>query len=527
MTSRARIRPISTWKRRIWPLAALAAAATLLLTAPAQASFPGANGKIAFARGTMGEIYSIKTDGSSETNLTSNPAADIAPSWSPDGSQIVFATTRGGTGDFDIFKMNADGSGQTLVSGTPDLDWAPTWSPDGSQIAFSGNYKDIYVVNADGTNLTNVTNSSDSEDAPAWSPDGFRIAFQARHAADPTPNYDVWTMNPDGSGQVNLTNNASGGDYNPDWSPDGSKIAFESNRDGNGEVYVMDADGSNQTRLTNNSSFDGEPTWSPDGRKILFTSDRDGNRELYVMNPDGSGQTRITNNSVDDGFPSWQPLSVNGPPPYDAPQSASLLNVALVPDFRQTISASQCAARGGALSSHGSPLALVSCNPPAIAPGYRARMGPSAVGHVQLTEIPGNPATAADEADLGIGVSISDVRALDLLSDYDPNASGPDMTMVARWRLTDSFNGASASDPGTVSDTDYPVPISCTATADPTVGSDCTLASSANAVLPGTVKEGKHMVIEVFRARLNDAGADGVVGNADDRRIAMQGIYIP
>ena len=73
------------------------------------------------------------------------------------------------------------------------------------------------------------------------------------------------------------------------------KIAFETNRDGNFEIYSMNPDGSGQTNLTNNPADDTIPAWSPDGTKIAFTSFRDGNPEIYSMNADGSGQTRLTN----------------------------------------------------------------------------------------------------------------------------------------------------------------------------------------------------------------------------------------
>jgi Tol biopolymer transport system component len=518
--------PISTRART--GLAALAVSlVSVLIPATAEAAFPGLNGQITFNRGSIGEIYAMQLNGAGETNLTNHAASDIAPRWSADGSQIVFATTRGGTGDFEIFKMNADGSGQTSVGGTLDLDWDPAWSPNGGQIAFSGNHNDIYVVNADGSGLTNVTSSEIRESAPAWSPDGSKIAFEARDSNDPTPNYEIWVMNPDGSGAVNLTNNTAGGDFAPDWSPDGSKIAFESNRDGDGEVYVMNADGTNQTRLTSSSGFDGQPAWSPAGNKIVFSSDRDGNHELYVMNPNGSGQTRQTNNAVDDDYPDWQPLSGFSRPNFDAPKSSGWLQFSMVPDSRQTISSTQCQSRGGATSMHGAPLALLSCNPPAPTAGALARLGPKAVGQVMWTAVAGNPATVADEADVAVNVSVSDVRNSTLTSDYDPSPSGTDVTLMTRWRITDNFNGLSGSDAATTSDFDYAVPIACAATPDPTLGSDCTLASSVDSQLPGAIKEGKHMLIPMFRARLNDAGADTVAGNADDRRFSMSGFYVP
>ena len=70
-------------------------------------------------------------------------------------------------------------------------------------------------------------------------------------------------------------------------------IAFASNRDGNFEIYVMNPDGSGQTNITNNPASDNYPAWSPDGSKIAFSSDRDGNAEIYVMNADGSGVRRV------------------------------------------------------------------------------------------------------------------------------------------------------------------------------------------------------------------------------------------
>jgi len=85
------------------------------------------------------------------------------------------------------------------------------------------------------------------------------------------------------------------------------KIAFASNRDGNYEIYSMDNDGSSQIRLTNNPAADSRPAWSPDGRRIAFQSTRAGNTQIYVMNTDGSSQTRLTNNSADDYAPQWSP----------------------------------------------------------------------------------------------------------------------------------------------------------------------------------------------------------------------------
>lgn len=277
------------------------------------ATFPGANGKIAFSSSRDGnqEIYVMNPDGSEQTNLTNNPALDSASNWSADGSKTAFFSDRDGNYEvssypYDIYTMNADGSGPIRL--TTDLaDSFPSWSPDGSKIAFTSTRDDnpeIYVMNADGTGQMRLTNNVVEDNYPAWSPDGSKIAFTSARDG----NYEIYVMNADGSGQTNLTNTTGAGESTPNWSPDGTKIVFFSNRDDNNEIYVMNADGSGQTRLTNNTIGDYYPVWSPDGTKIAFTSDRDGNEEIYVMNTDGSGQTRLTNNPEGNRGADWQPL---------------------------------------------------------------------------------------------------------------------------------------------------------------------------------------------------------------------------
>jgi hypothetical protein len=211
---------------------------------------------------------------------------------------------------------------------------------------------------------------------------------------------------------------------------------------------------------------------------------------------------------------------------YDHPASTSSLTVALVPSFRQTISSTQCTSRGGLTSSHQPPFALLSCNPPAFAAGTQAHFGAAASGSAQLTAIPGNLATAADEADVGASASLDDVRASSATgADYDPSPSAPDATLAVKVRITDLLNGASLSQAATVSDLEFPVPMSCTATVGP-MGSNCSVTTTVDSVTPGAITEAKASVLAAFRVRLNDAGANGTRGDSDDRNFAMQGIYV-
>jgi Tol biopolymer transport system component len=282
---------------------------------PAQATFSGENGKIAFTthRDRNAEIYTMNADGAAPTRLTSDSRQDTDSAWSADGAQIAFQKGDGVTGTFEIYTMNADGSNQQNITRNSTDDYTPAWSPDGTKIVFV-NYDqstvntDIYTVNAEGSELTRLTSDPKMDHDPAWSPDGTQIAF-TRTEGNGT-NDEVYVMNADGSNQTRLTNNLVN-DSVPDWSPDGTKIAFTTHRDGNTEIYTMNPDGSNPVRLTNTPTEEFEPVWSPDSTKIayrFFRTDGSG-YEIYSMNADGSNQTAITNNSWHDYNPDWQPLS--------------------------------------------------------------------------------------------------------------------------------------------------------------------------------------------------------------------------
>ena len=178
------IRKIMSSLRAVLTIVAMLVA----LVGPAGATFPGKNGRIAFVEGP--DIFTMDPDGSDVQQLTFLGPDNAAfwQSWSADGQQIVFSEYLAPDFIGQLWVMNADGSNQHLLLSEPDYDHdAPSFSPDGRQVVFTrcqliehGTCA-IYRVGADGTDLTAITQFQPEvlDFAPSYSPDGRTIAFES------------------------------------------------------------------------------------------------------------------------------------------------------------------------------------------------------------------------------------------------------------------------------------------------------------------------------------------------------------
>ena len=513
------------------------------LTAPAaQASYPGANGKILLDvyGSSSTDIWSINPDGTGATNLTNTASIyERGGSWSPDGTKIAFIVYPG------VWVMNADGSGRVEI--TPDVSGPPfydahvqarsvAWSPDGDKIAISNddgcapNHSpgQVILVNTDGSNPTQVvcrwphipagTFKGAGATGASWHPNGQKLAVAGPvDASCNGPN--VWTVNSDGTDMTDVTFGDAGPELDPDWAPDGSKIVFEENGDCGSvnPLATINPDGSQKTPITGPPPpTDGfSPVWSPDRARIIYAR----SSGLWVVNADGTGATNLTAATGVQGAPtSWLAIPNNA---YARPRGATPTRVSLVTAYNQCTAPDR---------THGPPLAFGSCASPQksssqLTVGTGDANGKPALNEGYLTlgvraGTPGGP----DDSDVILDFFLDDVFT-NALADY----TGEVRAHVSL-RITDRLNTPNPGGPGAATTVEIPLDmtVACLAVADPNEGSTCATGTTVDALVPGAVPEGRRAIWQLGTVEVYDGGADSDANTpAGDTLFARQGVFIP
>jgi predicted acyl esterase len=208
------------------------------------------------------------------------------------------------------------------------------------------------------------------------------------------------------------------------------------------------------------------------------------------------------------------------PATYVRPKGATPMHVALVPAFQPCDTPT---------TVHGPPLSHDSCAPPAPASGNITVGTPDANGHgansvgsADFRVVHDDPLTPPSEADVRIGVSLTDVRRASDLADYTG-----ELELRASLRITDRANG-SDDEAGTVIDTPLQATAACAATDDSERGAACSVFTTANTLAPGTVESGKRAIWELGTVEVYDGGADGIARTTEDNDLfARQGLFVP
>jgi TolB protein len=294
------------------------------------------------------DIYIKSVNGRTVTQLTADPAQDVMPALSPDGSRVAFASNRAGS--WDIYVMSVTGGQAVQVTSDPAQELHPSWSPDGSSIVYSrlgqvsGRWE-MWVTNVDQPMAAEFIGYGLF---PTWCPiagtgDNGRdkIVYQrSRERGDRA--FSVWTVDykpGDASSPTEIASNPAAACINPAWSPDGNWIVFatvpfsgnqpSSNfHPGVADLWMCAIDGSGRVNLTTGRSVNLMPSWGADSR-IYFVSDRGGIENIWSIGTEkallaatGGHPTGVQNAAVHPqtrvqphAQPRPQPQMAHGQPP--------------------------------------------------------------------------------------------------------------------------------------------------------------------------------------------------------------------
>ena len=246
-------------------------------------------------------IYIIDVERKNERQIVNDDCQNTCPSFSPDGSKIVYLSRRrdtNGDGKIDLFDnpgiyiKDLDGRDEKCIVSDEYHNKFPSFSPDGGKILFASwrEYNSgIYMVDIDGKNEKQIVSDEYDNTFPSFSPNGQKIIYASWRRdtnkdgrIDLRDNSGIYTINTDGRNEQELVSDRYSNSF-PVFSPDGTKIVYlsrkrDTNKDGkidsldNSGIYICDTKGRNKKCIVSDKSYNKFPSFSPDGKKILFLS---------------------------------------------------------------------------------------------------------------------------------------------------------------------------------------------------------------------------------------------------------------
>jgi len=254
------------------------------------------------------EIYVMDADGGRQRAVTANRSINNFPSWSPDGSSIVFTSYRHRNQPTLFVTTRGRDHPRRLLAGfdRESSQYRGVFDPIGRYIAVvisDGGPSEIYAVRPSARKIRRLTENRAVDVSPTWSPSGDRIAF----VSDRTGSPQIYVMDADGGNARRLSYNGS---YNtaPAWSPDGKWIAYETRVKGQFDIWLIDPEGAENLPLITHSRSDEAPAWSPNSRKLAFSSTRRGRADIYVIDLGGGEPRRLTAGAGNNTSPAWGPF---------------------------------------------------------------------------------------------------------------------------------------------------------------------------------------------------------------------------